>query len=388
MVRSSVLASGLFLAASLAASLSLPAQVTPATSGAGPDGPATPAAVTAPPQPSSTLLIRLRSTRLALDQAADLAAELKTRKIRDRLQASKILRDHYLRQQKEFDKAQAQSLLSFEKVAKKAQKNLLGKKGTAEVATLRAQSLAVSRQSSLTKAQIQESVDPCMAKLGALLRPQLADVLKLDPKLHAAIVDLRTRHAELRQWFTLYASMSEGLELYEDAARHFVKYPVPPSPGDEQRIDQAIEFAMFAGLPMSSGDRSALDANEQVRSRAPHQEYLGTLELNQIRYLLGLGLVRIDEKLSDAARDHSADMHRLKFFAHKSPVPGKTNFGQRAANFGTSARAENIAAGQRTGHGAIRAWWYSPGHHRNMLGGHRRTGLGQHEKMWTQMFGG
>ena len=182
--------------------------------------------------------------------------------------------------------------------------------------------------------------------------------------------------------------MGEGLELHEDAAKHFKKYPPPNHPGTATRIDEAIAFALFAGLPMSGSDRKTLEANESVRVRAPHQEYLGTLRLNEIRYLLGLPLVVIDEKLSDAARDHSKDMATLGFFSHTSPVAGKKRFSQRAANFGTSAGAENIAAGQRTGHGSIRAWWYSPGHHRNMLGRHRRTGLGQHGTMWTQMFGG
>ena len=129
-------------------------------------------------------------------------------------------------------------------------------------------------------------------------------------------------------------------------------------------------------------------ASIRLRSATPHEEHLGTLELNRLRYLLGLSLVRIDPKLSDAARDHSKDMTNVGFFSHTSPVSGKRRFGQRAANFGTSASAENIAAGQRTGPGAIRAWWYSPGHHKNMLGGHGRTGLGQHGSMWTQMFGG
>ena len=58
-----------------------------------------------------------------------------------------------------------------------------------------------------------------------------------------------------------------------------------------------LRCAMFAGLPMSASDHQALAANERIRSRTPHQECLGTLKLNQIRYLLGLGLVRSDEQL-------------------------------------------------------------------------------------------
>lgn len=123
MLRSSVLASGVLLAIGL----NLPAQVGPDTGGHEGNTPA--------PQPSSTLLIRLRSTRIAFEQVDDFATERKTRKIRDRWRASKILRGHYLRQQKQFDKARTQSLASFEKVAKKAQKNLLGKQDTALATT-------------------------------------------------------------------------------------------------------------------------------------------------------------------------------------------------------------------------------------------------------------
>ena len=119
-----------------------------------------------------------------------------------------------------------------------------------------------------------------------------------------------------------------------------------------------------------------------------HRGGPGTFELNRIRYALGLGLLAIDEKLGNAARDHASDMLRLGFFSHTSPVDGKHSFGERAARAGTSASAENIAAGQATGRGAIEGWWYSPGHHKNMLGGHNRTGLGRADNLWTQMFGG
>jgi uncharacterized protein YkwD len=80
-------------------------------------------------------------------------------------------------------------------------------------------------------------------------------------------------------------------------------------------------------------------------------------------------------------------MKRLGFFSHESPVPGKRTPGDRAALAGTSASAENIAAGQSKGVDAIGAWYYSPGHHKNMFGGHARVGLGHSDTLWTQMFG-
>ncbi|MDA7936410.1 CAP domain-containing protein [bacterium] len=339
-------------------------------------------------QPSSTLLSRLKFSRIRIEDARLLAEALAGRKTRDRLYASKLLKGHYTRYAKVFDKLTADVIGAVESTAKKSQQRLLGKKGKAEVDLLRAESLAVSRQRGLTKEQIRQDVDPRMDRLRELLFPSFASVLALNPRLDSKLLELRSNFQQLRDWHEIYATVVEGLEMHEDAAKHFVKYPPPEHPGDDQRIDQAIAFALFGGLPMTNSDRKVLKQNEAIRGSAPVQEYLGTLRLNEIRYLLGLGLVAVDEKLSDAARDHSKDMQVLGFFSHTSPVPGKERFGQRAAKFGTSAGAENIAAGQSKGQGAIRAWWYSPGHHRNMLGGHRRTGLGQYQTMWTQMFGG
>lgn len=372
MVRSFVLTAGL-LACLVSA---LPAQI----------GPSDDAQLEA--QPSSTLLSRLKFSRIRIEDARILADILARRKTRDRLYASKLLQVHYGRQAKLFEKLAEDVVGAIESSAKKSQLRLLGKKGKVEVDLLRSESLSVSRQRSLTKKQIRQEVDPRMDRLRGLLLPDLASVLAVNQKLDSKLLELRSAHQQLRDWYAVYASVVKGLEMHEDAVKHFKRYPPPVHPGEAERIDQAIDFALFGGLPMSNSDRKVLKQNEALRSKAPIEEYLGTLRLNEIRYLLGLGLVAVDEKLADAARDHSKDMHVLGFFSHTSPVPGKERFGQRAAKFGTSAGAENIAAGQSTGQGAIRAWWYSPGHHRNMLGGHRRTGLGQHQKMWTQMFGG
>ena len=115
---------------------------------------------------------------------------------------------------------------------------------------------------------------------------------------------------------------------------------------------------------------------------------LGGAGLLLLAVLVGLSALRLDVKLCDACRGHSKDMVDLGFFSHTSPVAGKESPWQRAALAGTSAGAENIAAGAAEGEDAIRMWWYSPGHHRNMMAGHRRVGLGRHQSHWTQCFGG
>jgi uncharacterized protein YkwD len=80
-------------------------------------------------------------------------------------------------------------------------------------------------------------------------------------------------------------------------------------------------------------------------------------------------------------------MCREGFFAHESPVSGRETPWKRAQAAGTTASAENIAAGTDSGGGAVQMWWHSPGHHKNMLGGQPRTGLGRYERHWTQLFG-
>ena len=95
----------------------------------------------------------------------------------------------------------------------------------------------------------------------------------------------------------------------------------------------------------------------------------------------------IDPDLTGAARDHSADMESLKFFAHESPVPGKKTPGDRAQRFGTSYSGENIAMGTIDGTAANQMWWHSPGHHKNMLGSHGRVGVGRSGVYWTELFG-
>ena len=338
-------------------------------------------------QPSSTLLVRLRSRNVSLAAATLLVDALCTRPARDRLRASSTLRTTFLRLQKQYDKLAERTFERVESAAAAQQKRQLGRKGAAEVERHRGRSLAVSRQRSLSKQQIHAVCDPAIEQLTALLLPVPATVEAGDDKLAAMLAELRAQRTALAQWHELYARSTDGLGLHPDAERHFSKYPPPNPPPLAPSLVARMQFACFRGLPMAAGDRSALDHNEALKGMAEPEEYAGTRALNRIRYLLGLKLVRVDTKLGDAARDHSQDMHRLGFFAHKSPVEGKHSFGQRAANFGTSASAENIARGQNSGPGAIRGWWYSPGHHRNMLGNHRRTGLGRHQRHWTQLFG-
>lgn len=65
---------------------------------------------------------------------------------------------------------------------------------------------------------------------------------------------------------------------------------------------------------------------------------------NQERCAGGLNPLSADAGLRSAAQGHSADMARMNFFAHGSPVPGKAKFTDRMRNAGASftAAAENL----------------------------------------------
>lgn len=151
----------------------------------------------------------------------------------------------------------------------------------------------------------------------------------------------------------------------------------------EKEITQTLSGLNRKGLRIISKNKTIAEKTE-----VPESERTGVRDLNLMRLLAGLNALEIDPKLCASGRDHSKDMETHGFFAHESPIPGKKNPFVRAKNFGTSASGENIHMGSTTPLAANKAWFFSPGHHRNMFNpGHQRIGLGQHNRHWTQLFG-
>jgi len=128
--------------------------------------------------------------------------------------------------------------------------------------------------------------------------------------------------------------------------------------------------------------------NERLAGSLPADVVPGMTAVNAIRQTCGLSPLVFDPKLCAAAVMHSSDMERHGFFAHESPLPGRKSPWDRAKLAGTTASGENIFMGSAVGSDAIKAWFLSPGHHKNMFGdGHTRQGLGRAGKHWTQLFG-
>jgi|SRR5215211_78759 len=127
--------------------------------------------------------------------------------------------------------------------------------------------------------------------------------------------------------------------------------------------------------------RAGATANEANR----HQLGRSTLcLLNVERRKRGLNELRLNKRLSTAARKHGSDMVRRRYFSHTSRS-GAT-FVDRIRRSGYLQGAfswmvgENLAwgAGSRSSPRAtVRAWMHSPGHRRNILTGrYHHIGIG------------
>jgi hypothetical protein len=374
------LALTLALALGPGAIVALPAQDLPAPQGA---KPGLPEASTA-----NALLQRLAARDIPLTEAQHVCEQLQDRALPLRMQRFDVVQKKYAEQLRSFAKSRERVQKLFAKAVPKAQQACLGRGGETKVEALRSKSLAITRGPDLTKDLIHTELDPILEQLRGLLLPNQEQVCAMDASLGVAVQSLQQQLDTTRGWFDLYLSTMHDIDQDPAGRRHVDGLRQEPDPPSTTLVSDDLELLCLAALPLGARDSKTLEANEALRASMEPEEFLGTLELNRIRIALGLPTLRIDEKLGAAARDHSNDMRTRNFFSHQSPVDGKHSFTDRAARAGTSASAENIAAGQSTGAGAIRAWWYSPGHHKNMLGGHARTGLGRSEGLWTQMFGG
>jgi uncharacterized protein YkwD len=96
--------------------------------------------------------------------------------------------------------------------------------------------------------------------------------------------------------------------------------------------------------------------------------------LNRVRTRHGVPPLRLNGKLSHAARRHSRDMVRRRYFAHDS-LDGRSAFDRmRATRY--VPRDASWVLGENLGWGSgslaepmslVRAWMRSPGHRRNIL---------------------
>ncbi len=242
-----------------------------------------------------------------------------------------------------------------------------------EAERLAAQVRALRSVSNLTKEMIEEKGTPAMARLRELSRVEPKEVLEASEELRA----LRERALGLGHEL---ATCEDALVLLEHEGSGF----------SEKKLRDFEGAAAGSAIQIERKHRALLEANAKLAlaEGVPAAEAEGIRDLNEMRLLIGLEPVALDPLLCKAARNHSEDMKEKGFFAHESPVKGRETPSARAKEVGTSAGAENIFVGSPDPHAANKAWFYSPGHHVNMFGNHRRCGMGLAGSHWTQMFGG
>ena len=261
---------------------------------------------------------------------------------------------------------------SFATAAKKAATAKFTAAARQEILRLERQVRSLRDQGDrLSKDKIRQTGDPALERLEQLKFLSQGEIFSAAPGLKKQ----RTEIVEVGKQRTLCI---EQLLLLESEA-------VPFGISEISTFEEDIARRTL-GIP---GEYLAiLRYNTKIGSTIPSAETKAIRDMNRYRMLIGLPPCAIDPRLCKAARDHSRDMHEKDFFSHTSPVPGKKSPWMRAKLEGTTAKAENIYSGNENGKAANKAWWYSPGHHRNMLNpGNRRVGMGVYEEEWTQMFG-
>ncbi len=248
-------------------------------------------------------------------------------------------------------------------------KEKLSKANRAKVDELAARVRGLRNDGGLTKAKVKATGDPAVKQLKSLSRVDPAEVASSSEKIMAE----RKRIVALAEQWS--ASVEEMLLT-------------DTKPFREKDLRNLETNIASEAIPMDSTAREVLNQNEKLAKEIRPEEAEGVRDLNQLRMLIGLRPVLIDVALCEASRGHSKDMAEKRFFSHDSPVQGKETPWRRAKLEGTTASAENIFAGSGDPRSANKAWWYSPGHHKNMLSpGQKRIGLGHHGGRWTQMFG-
>jgi uncharacterized protein YkwD len=172
--------------------------------------------------------------------------------------------------------------------------------------------------------------------------------------------------------------------------------PEPTSSGREGGYDSARETANASPTrPPQPPPPAATPVDPAKIPPAPPGADPAEAEVlalvNTERSAAGCPTLAWDETLAQVARLHSADMAARDYVDHTNPE-GLSPF-DRAANAGTSASAENIAAGQRAAADAMASWMSSPGHRANILNcAMTRLGVGvgyggSYGITWTQLFG-
>lgn len=227
--------------------------------------------------------------------------------------------------------------------------------------------------------QLEQEYAPLMTHYGAIY--DLVAICERQPvllELRRASADPRASLATDRQE-TLRAQVEEaiGMTIAEAVSIRDGGEPGNKTSASKQLLWRYLQCRRIEAYNESVADMFKPAELENARLVNRYREHIGLLPLEW------------DARLTQAARAHSQEMHELGYFSHESPTEENRTFGMRCLKAGyQGATGENIAAGTTSGRRAFWMWFDSPGHHKNMAGGHNAIGVGLHADKFTQNFGG
>jgi uncharacterized protein YkwD len=147
------------------------------------------------------------------------------------------------------------------------------------------------------------------------------------------------------------------------------------------RLLTAVAVASVSGL-VAGGEQS--EAFAATCANASAKPSMTLCLINVQRHSHGLPAVRLNPRLSQAARAHSRDMVRRRYFSHTTPEGLSFDDRIRSTGYLRASRqwfvGENLAWGWRGRDSArriVRAWMHSPPHREVMLNpAYREVGIG------------
>ena len=165
------------------------------------------------------------------------------------------------------------------------------------------------------------------------------------------------------------------------------------APQLQPQVEQVIGNTPLVPTRLIEPDDSVRIIPRQDVQVDPASEDRMLLLLNGERVSRGLRPLVMDEQLRAVARAHSAEMFRLGYFAHNSPVTGSPADRLQHSGLSFTLGGENLAYAPtvEVAHQGLMA---SPAHRANILEpGYTRVGVGVQDaglfgRMFTQEFAG
>ncbi|MFF3013396.1 CAP domain-containing protein [Streptomyces sp. NPDC057939] len=180
----------------------------------------------------------------------------------------------------------------------------------------------------------------------------------------------------------------------EPVAQPVVEPPADPAPENPLPAEQAPQQPVQQPQPVQpqpAEPTGTPEAGAPADAQAPTGAAGEVLALvNKERAAVGCPALTVNEKLTKAAQDHSADMAAHSNMSHTGS--DGSDPGQRItrAGYQWSTYGENVAYGYDTAAKVMEGWMNSPGHKRNILDCSFKEigiGLAQPGQYWTQSFG-